>query len=118
MKFLKQLLIILAFSALGELLAAVIPLPIPAAIYGIVLLFVALCTKLVKLAQVEDTARYLISIMPIFFVAPTVNLLRYWGVISQAVVPIVVILLVSTVVVFAVAGLVTQALRKGGEKHG
>lgn len=119
MKYLKQLFIISAFSLLGELLAAVIPLPIPAAIYGLILLFIALCTGILKLESVSQTAHYLISIMPFFFVAPTVNLLRYWGIISPALVPICVIVAVSTVVVFAVAGVVTQLLRKkDGGKNG
>lgn len=114
MKYVKQLLIILAFSLVGEILAAVIPLPIPAAIYGFVLLFAALCTGLLKAESVSDTAQFFISIMPLFFVAPTVNLLNYWGVISPVVVPICVIFSVSTVIVFAAAGLVTQWLRKKG----
>lgn len=112
MKYLKQLLVIVAFSMLGELLAAVIPLPVPAAIYGIVLLFLALMTGLLKPEQVSETAHYLISIMPLFFVAPTVKLLSYWGVIAPALVPICVVLVSSTVVVFTVAGLVTQWLRR------
>lgn len=112
MKYLKQLLVIVAFSMLGELLAAVIPLPIPAAIYGIVLLFLALLTGILKSEQVSETAHYLISVMPLFFVAPTVKLLGYWGVIAPALVPICVVLVSSTVVVFTVAGLVTQWLRR------
>ena len=112
MKYLKQLLVIVAFSMLGQLLAAVIPLPVPAAIYGIVLLFLALMTGLLKPEQVSETAHYLISIMPLFFVAPTVKLLSYWGVIAPALVPICVVLVSSTVVVFTVAGLVTQWLRR------
>lgn len=111
MKYLKQLLVIVAFSMLGELLAAVIPLPVPAAIYGIVLLFLALLTGLLKPEHVSETAHYLISIMPLFFVAPTVKLLSYWGVIAPALVPICVVLVSSTVVVFTVAGLATQWLR-------
>ena len=53
MKYLKQVLIVLAFTGLGELLAALIPFPIPAAIYGIVLLLIALGTGLVKTQQVK-----------------------------------------------------------------
>lgn len=118
MKYLKQILIITAFCFAGELLAKWIPLPIPAAIYGIVLLFLALCTGLLKLSQVEETAHYLISIMPIFFVAPTVKLLSYWHVIAPALVPICTVLVSSTVVVFAAAGLVTQWLRGKEKKNG
>ena len=119
MKYLKQLFVIALFSLLGELLAAVIPLPVPAAIYGLVLLFLALCTRILKLEHVAETAHYLISIMPLFFVVPTVKLMGYWDTIKPAIVPIFVILIVSTVVVFSVAGLVTQLLcRKEGKENG
>lgn len=114
MKYLKQLLIILVFSLLGELLQAVIPLPIPAAIYGLVLLLTALCTGLLKPGKIAQTANFLIAIMPLLFVAPAVKILAYWGIISPNLVPICVITVVSTVVVFAVSGLVTKALMKKG----
>ncbi len=119
MKYIKQLLIILAFSLVGELLAVVIPLPISAAIYGFVLLFIALCTGMLKPEHISETANFLVSIMGIFFVAPTVNILAYYKVIAPALVPICVITLTSTIVVFAVAGLVTQILHnKRRKKNG
>lgn len=118
MKYIKQVLIILAFSLLGEALQALIPLPIPAAIYGLVLLLVALCTGLLKEKHIADTADFMIGIMPVLFVAPTVKLMAYWGIIKENWVPICAITVISTVVVFAVAGLVTKWLRKGAKDHG
>ena len=116
MKYLTQFFWILLFCALGEVLAAVIPFPIPAAIYGLVLLFLALSLKILKVTQVADAAHYLISIMGVFFVSPVVNILAYWGVIAPNVGAICVILLVTTVLVFGVSGLVTKALL-GKEKQ-
>ena len=119
MKYIKQILVILAFSFVGEVLAGVIPLPVPGAIYGFVLLFAALCTGLLKEETIRETANFLISVMGILFVAPAVNILSYYNVIAPALVPICVIVVSSTVVVFAVAGLVTQWLRrKGGSQDG
>ena len=120
MKYIKQLLIILLFTLLGELLAYVLPLPIPAAIYGLILLFIALCAGLVKPENISETAHFLIRCMSILFISPTVSILSYWGVILPNLVPIIVIVLVSTVLVFTVSGLVTQAMltRKGGDDHG
>ena len=69
MKYIKQLLIILAFTLAGEVLARVIPLPIPAAIYGFVLLFVALCTGALKKEHIDETAKLLISCLGLLFVA-------------------------------------------------
>ena len=119
MKYIKQLLIILLFTMLGELLAYLIPLPIPAAIYGLILLFLALCAGLLKPEHIDETARFLISAMSLLFVAPTVNILSYWGVIAPNLVPIIVIVVVSTALVFAVSGLVAKALppKKGGDGH-
>lgn len=117
MKYIKQILIILAFSFLGELLAAVIPLPIPGAIYGFVLLFLALCTGLLKEEMLAEAANFLISVMGILFVAPAVNILAYYDVIAPALVPICVIVVSSTFVVFGVAGLVTQRLRRKEDKE-
>jgi len=116
MKYLMQMVIIVLFSLAGELLQAVIPLPIPAAIYGLVLLLLALCTGLLKPEKIADTANFLISLMPLLFVAPAVNLLKHWGIIQENLVPILVIVISSTVIVFAVSGLVTQWLRKKGGK--
>ena len=116
MKYIKQLLIILAFSFLGEALQALIPLPIPAAVYGLVLLLIALCTKLLKPQHIADTANFMIGIMPLLFVAPAAKIMAYWGVIKENWLPIIAIIVISTFVVFAVSGLVTKLVRKGA-KH-
>ena len=61
MKYIKQLLIILIFSLAGELLHLLLPMPIPASVYGLILLFLALCTKLVRLDQIESVSQFLID---------------------------------------------------------
>ena len=119
MKYIKQLFWIGLFSGIGELLQAVIPLPIPAAIYGLVLMLIALCTGLLKAEKIADSARFLIAVMPLLFVAPAVSILGNWDVIAPNLVSIVVITVVSTVIVFAVSGLVTKWLqRKDGGDNG
>lgn len=119
MKYIKQIVIILAFTFIGELLAVLIPLPISAAIYGFVLLFIALCTGMLKPEHISETANFLVSVMGIFFVAPVVNILAYYEVIAPALVPICIIVASSTILVFAVAGLVTQLLlNKRRKKNG
>lgn len=118
MKYIKQLLIILAFSLAGQFLEKVIPIPVPAAIYGFVLLFLALCLGLLKPEHIDDTANFLIKIMGVFFVAPAVNILAYYEVIAPALVPICIVVISSTIVVFAVAGTITRLLQKKGEQNG
>lgn len=119
MGYIKQVLIILGFTLLGEVLAYVIPFPIPAAIYGLVLMLIALYSGLLKPEKVKAVSSFLIGIMPILFVAPSVRILEYWGIIRPNIAAIAIISVSTTFLVFAVSGLVTQWIirRKGGKKH-
>ena len=116
MKYLTQFLRILAFTLAGELLQRMVPLPIPASVYGLVLLFGALNTGLVKLEQVKDAGGFLISILPILFVSPAVGILDNWEAIRGALIPILALTLLSTVLTFGIAGRATQAMMGKEEK--
>ena len=117
MKYLTQFLIIMGFTLLGEALQRLIPLPIPASVYGLTLLFLALCLKIVKVEQVKETGGFLTSILPILFVSPAVGIVEDWGLIADRLVPIVLILVGSTIASFGISGRIAQAiLKKEGEK--
>lgn len=108
MKYILQFEIIIAISLIGELLNRLIPLPIPASIYGMVILFAALCTGLIKLSAVKETGKFLIYIMPMMFIPATVGLLESWSIMQNFLIAIIVISLVSTVIVMALTGRITQ----------
>ena len=115
MKYLKQFGIILSISFLGELLSRVLPLPIPASIYGLVLLLLGLRTGLIPCGAVRETAVFLIEIMPLLFIPAAVGLLESWNVLRPVLVPFLVISVCSTFLVLLASGRVTQAiLRKRG----
>ena len=110
MKYLRQLLIILIFSFIGEILHSLIPIQVPASIYGLVLLFIALLTGLIQLPQVKEAAKYLIEIMPLMFIPAGVGLLESWGDLKSILIPVLILLVVSTVLVMGVSGKVTQGM--------
>ena len=119
MKYIKQVLIVLGFCCTGQILEYLIPLPIPAAIYGFVLLFVALCTGILKQEHIAETADFLISVMGILFVAPAVNILAYYDIIAPQLAKVCLVVVLSTAVVFGVSGWVTQWYVRRKEKgHG
>lgn len=110
MKYLKQFGIILAVSFVGEILNKALPLPIPAGIYGIVLLFILLETKLVPLSAVKETGNLLIDIMPIMLVPAAVELMDYWGIVKPQLLKYLIAMVVSTIIVMVVSGLVTEGI--------
>ena len=108
MKYISQFAIITAISLIGEILNHIIPLPIPASIYGMVIMFTLLCSGIMKLSAVKETGKFLIYIMPLLFIPPTVGLIDSWGAMQEFLIAIIVISLLSTVVVLTVAGHMTQ----------
>ena len=119
MKYLKQFGIILFISFLGEILHAVIPLPIPASIYGLVLMLSALMMHILPLSMVRNSGKFLIEIMPLMFIPAAVGLLDSWSVLRPILISVAVITVVTTVAVMAVSGTVTQMIirRDRRKKH-
>lgn len=118
MKYLKQLLIIMAFTFAGEVLHFLIPLPIPASIYGLLLLFLALHTGLLRLKSVQTVGDWMISILPLLFVAPGVSILGCWDLIAPYIVLLVEVILSATVLIFVVSGKVSQWLAERKKDDG
>ena len=118
MKYLSQFCIILGFTMVGEALQRLLPLPIPGSVWGLALLFLALCLGIVKTEQVKDVASFLISVMPLMFVAPAVGIVENWSLISDQLLPIFLLLAATTFLVFGISGCLTQILmKKGGGRH-
>lgn len=118
MKFLRQFMIILLLSFLGEVLKMFIPLPIPASVYGLVLMLVCLMTGVLKTSQVKEAAFFLIEIMPVMFIPAAAGLIDSWKVLQPLLLPILVITVVITVFVMVVTGKVAQMIaQKRGIKN-
>ena len=118
MKYLRQFGIILAVTCVGEIMKYFIPLPIPGSIYGLILMFVLLLTKVIKVEHVKETGEFLIEIMPLMFIPSGVWLITSWRQPQPFLVPLLVITVVSTFVVMIVTGKVTDFLisKKEGKK--
>ena len=108
MTYLFQFLRILLFCLLGEGLHHLLPLPIPASVWGLALLLLALKTGIVQLSQVKETASFLTGIFPLLFIPGAVGVMELWDVLGRLWLPILIALIPVTVLVFAVSGRVTQ----------
>lgn len=116
MKYIFQFLRILLFCLLGELFHWLLPLPIPASIYGMVVLLLALKTGIVRLQQVKETAGFLTGIFPLLFIPGAAGVMELWDVLGNIWLPIVLALIPVTILTFAASGWVTQWLA-GRKKH-
>lgn len=110
MKYLFQICVIMIFVFVGELLGFLIPLPIAGSIYGLVLLFIALVTGVVKLSWVSDVADWLHGVMPLFFVAPAVAIIDVWADIADIWWKLVLLLVAAYVVTMITTGITADKL--------
>ena len=122
LKYIKQFSIIALISLIGEVLNHWIPLPIPASIYGVVILFICLEAKIIPLSAVKETGLFLVSLMQIMFIPATVGLIDIWDVFAPNWIAYTVIIILSTFAVMLISGKMTQLVltvskKKGGREH-
>ncbi len=117
MKYLKQLGIILFITFISEGIRFFVPLPVPAGIYGMAILFLLLLTKVVKLPDVEETADYLIAIMGVMFIPAGVGIMNYFDSLAEIIWAVLLAGTLGTWVVMYASGKATDLLvGKKGEK--
>ena len=96
MKYLIQMMIIGGITFLGEMLHVLIPLPVPASVYGMAILFVCLCLHIIREEQIQETAQWLLAVMPVMFIGPGVEIMEHYTKIADSLLPFAAVVLIST----------------------
>ena len=122
MSALLQIGLVLGVCLLGEMVSAVLPVPVPSGVTSMLILFALLCLRVLKPKKIEGISSFLLSNMAIFFVPSCVGVIRYVDVFFANALPIVVICVLSTPVVFFMTGMAVKLTmrlmcRKEGAKH-
>ena len=110
MKYIRQIAIIMLIAFIGEGLNRLIPLPVPASIYGIVILLALLMSGALKTESIKEVSTFLIEIMTITFIPATAGLIDSFHLLSGSLAAYIVILVVSTYAVMIVSGRVSQSV--------
>lgn len=104
--------IVLLFYALGELVGWLINGFIPGSVIGMILLFAALCLKLVKPERIKPVAKFLCDNMALFFVPAGVGIINALDILSAYWQAVLVACAVSTVAVIIVVAFTQQWFEK------
>lgn len=118
MKYIKQFMIIMIITFMGECIKALLPFKIPGSVYGLVLMLIGLMSGIIKLEAVKETAEFFVSVLPIMFVAPSVGLLSAWPQLKSILLPFCVIAVLSTFIVMIVTGRISQFVIRMSKKGG
>ena len=83
---------------LGELIRYFIPF-IPAGIYGLLILLLLLIFKILRLEQVKEVSVFLIENMTVMLVPAGIGIIISWHSIRSAIIPLLIITILSTVII-------------------
>ena len=121
MKHLKAIAILFGITMAGEFLNTILPLPVPAGVYGLFILLFCLCSGLVTLDVISGVGDFLLDVMPLMFIPAAVGLMDSFEELKPILVPVLLISILSTLFVMAVTGRTAQFMmrktRKKGEKR-
>jgi len=111
-KLFREALIILGIYLLGELLAGSLNLPIPGNILGMIILFVLLCTKIVKVDNISNVTNFLLNHLAFFFIPAGVGLMTSIGIIKSTWWQLLIVCLSTTTIIIGATGIIVQAISK------
>ena len=116
----KQFAIIFGCLLAGNLLSMLPFMPVPASIWGLIILTLCLESGAVRPKSVDTVCDFLIKNMAFFFIPPGVGLMLYFNLIKAEWLPITVATLVSFILVLIITGTCFQwfhKIIKGRQKH-
>lgn len=118
MKLFREAIIILGIYLLGEFISNMLSLPIPGNILGMIILLVLLCTKIIKLEQIETISNFLLDHLAFFFIPAGVGLMSSVGIIKDTWLKLLIVCVSTTIIIIAITGLIVQFITKKSKNIG
>ena len=118
MNIMGELALIFGISLAGEGVAALLPVSFPASVISMILLMVLLLTGTIKERQIQSVSHFLIAKMAFFFIPSLVGTMEHGAMLKSQVVPLLVIVGLTTPVVYLAAGWTVQMMMRLFRKKG
>ena len=112
MKLLREMLLVLAIYFVGDFISKGLHLPLPGNILGMIILLILLCTKIVKVENVDNISTFLLDHLAFLFIPAGVGVLNAMNVLNGNITKLLIVVITSTMVIMAVTGTIVQAVMK------
>jgi len=99
-----QIIVLCAISILSNFLVDVLHIPLPGSIIGILILFLLLQSKMIRVEWIELGANFLLAELLLFFIPSVVGVVRYSDLLRTEGVHLLIIIVLSTIIVMTCAG--------------
>ncbi len=110
MRLLLQLALILSVCFIGDVLHRVCGIPLPGNILSMLILLLLLCTKIVKVEQIEEMSNFFLKRLPFFFLPPAVGIISTYELLEGNILLLIFLCILVTVATIAASGKATDIL--------
>lgn len=100
MNILLQIGIVIGICLVGECISALLPFILPGNIIAMILIFILLLTRVMKIDHIRQKALFLKQNMAFFLVPSSVSIIQHIDLLKEIVIPLLVISMVSTILTF------------------
>lgn len=110
--FFHQVSVISIVLLISKMIESFMPIPMPASVIGLILLFICLCTGIIKLGQVEKVGTALTDNIGLLFVPAGISVVKSLGLIAENPVLILGLIFISTLLLLLCTGFFSQVIVK------
>lgn len=111
MEIFLQLMYLMLFSLIGDSISKALELPIPGSVIGMIMLFLALQFKFLKVEKVEKVGNFLVNNLPILFVAAGVGIMTKFGLIKPIWISLFIICIGTTIISIAIISKIVEFIK-------
>lgn len=101
MKIIYQVGIIFTLCWASEIIEGLLPFSFPASVIGMILLFILLAFRVLKVEHIREKSDFLLSNMAFFFIPAGVSIINYFDVLKGNVGKLLLICFLTTILTFA-----------------
>ena len=100
MNLILEFVIILGICFAGEFLFCISPIYLPSSIISMILMLILLACRILKEKHIKNVGDFFLKNMSLFFLPAAVGIINYWHIISEILLPFVLICAITLVLTF------------------
>ncbi|WP_050180280.1 CidA/LrgA family protein [Domibacillus robiginosus] len=116
-KIILQVAVLYAFFAVGEAVHLLFGLPVPGSIIGLLFMLICLIFNIIPVKIIENGANFLLSFLPLLFIPAMAGVINYPALFSGNGAILLLVVVMSTIVTMAAAGMASQLLEQRVNKR-
>jgi len=110
MKMMYQIGILFGVCLIGQTISVFLPIPFPGSVLSMIILFLLLYFRVLKVDHIRQKADFLLKNMAFFFIPAGIGILSSFDLIRSSILPLLLIIVVSTILTFGATALTVQGV--------